>query len=183
MEWCKIEGFSNYSVSDNGMIRNDNSLKILKNRKAGAGYCKVTLCENKEHTDKYVHRIVADAFIPNIDNKPEINHIDGNKRNNSVNNLEWVTSSENKNHLYNYLDSSDLRRKYSLMRKGENNAAARKVIRIEDNKIYSTITEAANDIGVHRMCVSDVCRGIQKTSKGYHYTYFEEDAKDDNNNS
>ena len=69
------------------------------------------------------------------------------------------------------------------MRKGENNAAARKVIRIEDNKIYSTITESANDIGVHRMCVSDVCRGIQKTSKGYHYTYFEEDANNDNNNS
>ena len=174
MEWRIIDGFPNYSVSDCGKIRNNSTSKILACRKAGKGYLKVTLCQHYEHIDKYVHRLVAETFIPNVHGKTEINHIDGDKTNNSVNNLEWATRHENMNHLYNVLDSTDLRKRLGMSRKGGQNTAARKVVRIEDGKVYSCITDAARDIGVHRMCVSDVCRGVQKTTKGYHYKYLDD---------
>ena len=174
MEWRVIKDFPNYSVSEFGDIRNNETSKILAWRSSKKGYVQVVLCWHGEHKYKYVHRLVAEAFIPNSLNKPEVNHIDGNKKNNSVNNLEWVTSSENKNHLYNVLDSTDLRKRLGMSRKGEKNSGSRKVVRIEDGKVYSCITDAARDIGVHRMCVSDVCRGVQKTTKGYHYKYLDD---------
>lgn len=178
MEWRTIKGFPNYSVSDHGDIRNNTTSKILKGGSAGRGYRKVVLCQNGIHTTRYIHRIVADAFLPVSLDKPEINHIDGNKRNNSVENLERVTRKENMIHLYNCLDSTEIRRKMGVSRKGTKNGASRKIIRIEDGKIYPCISEAAKDIGVHRMCISDVCRGIQKTSKGYHYRYIGEGMVD-----
>lgn len=171
MEWRAVEGFPNYSVSDSGAIMNTVTGKTLKCRKAGNGYYKVTLCCNGKHTDQYVHRLVAETYIPNDLRKSEVNHIDGNKRNNTVSNLEWATRAENMQHLYNKLDSTEIRRRMGLSRRGKNNKASHRVMRIEDGKIYPCISDAAKDIGVHRMCVSDVCRGIQKTTKGYHYMY------------
>ncbi len=60
----------------------------------------VTYYENGKQTQQYVHRLIAKAFIPNPENKPEVNHIDGNTKNNNSNNLEWVTSQENTIHAY-----------------------------------------------------------------------------------
>ena len=171
MEWRVIKGFPNYSVSEQGDIRNNVTSRILTNRNSGKGYFKVTLCYCGKKVEKAVHRIVAETFIPNEFNKPEVNHIDGNKKNNSVNNLEWATRQENMRHLYYCLDSTEMRRKMGNSRRGERNGVSRKIIRIEDGKIYSCISDAAKDIGVHRMCVSDVCRGKQKTTGGYHYMY------------
>lgn len=65
------------------------------------GYMQVALSVNKKHACFKVHRLVAKAFIPNPENKPQVNHKDGNKLNNNVNNLEWVTCSENHSHAYN----------------------------------------------------------------------------------
>lgn len=74
--------------------------KILKLGKTTNGYLQTSLC--KKGIDKMykVHRLVAMAFIPNPENKPQVNHKDGNKQNNHIDNLEWVTSSENKIHAY-----------------------------------------------------------------------------------
>lgn len=70
---------------------------------SGSGYHSVCLC--KDNVKKYyrVHRLVAQAFIPNLDNKPEVNHKDGNRSNNRVDNLEWVTRSENETHAFRVL--------------------------------------------------------------------------------
>ena len=173
MEWRVIENFPTYSVSDNGGIKNNVTSKILAYRRAGQGYFKVTLCQNGKKVERYIHRIVAEAFIPNTLCKSEVNHIDGDKRNNSIGNIDWVTRGENMQHLYNCLDTFDMRRKMGLSRMGERNGASHKVVRVEDGKIYSCVTDAAKDIGVHRMCVSDVCRGKQKSTKGYHYVYLD----------
>jgi hypothetical protein len=89
-EFRKIEGYKNYSISNLGNVRNDKTNRILKagNNK---GY---KLCVLNRKTLS-VHRLVAIAFIPNPDNKQQIDHIDNNRSNNNVNNLRWSTSQEN----------------------------------------------------------------------------------------
>ena len=77
--------------------------KILKPFYNPKGYQLVRLYKNNHNYTKKIHRLVAKAFIPNLENKPQINHIDGNKKNNNVNNLEWVTNQENQTHRWNIL--------------------------------------------------------------------------------
>lgn len=72
--------------------------KILSQKKSTALYEQVVLSKNGAKKDYLTHRLVAETFIPNPENKPEVNHIDGNKKNNSLKNLEWVTRIENKEH-------------------------------------------------------------------------------------
>ena len=93
-EWVKINGFD-YSVSNHGEIRNDKTNRILRQTVSTSGYLFVHLFKGKKHM-KYVHRLVGEAFIPNPDNLPQIDHKDGNKQNNDVSNLRWVSISENR---------------------------------------------------------------------------------------
>ncbi|AMW61980.1 hypothetical protein DNAM5_236 [Bacillus phage Vinny] len=92
-----VENGANYSVSSDGEVRNDKTGRILKQGVA-RGYNIVVLFNNCRGKTLTVHKLVALAFIPNPLNKPQVNHKDGNKLNNSVNNLEWVTKSENQRH-------------------------------------------------------------------------------------
>jgi hypothetical protein len=88
---------TNYSISDNGEVRNDKTNKILSQR-TQQGYKHVTLSISKKSKSFRVHRLVAIAYIPNPENKPYVNHIDGCRSNNLVSNLEWCTPAENTNH-------------------------------------------------------------------------------------
>ena len=97
MKWKKIKGYPMYSVSNLGHIRNDKSKRILK--QSGARYCQVNLSNNGIYRI-LVHRIVALAFIKRKNKKLEVNHLDGNKRNNRVTNLQWLTKTENQLHAY-----------------------------------------------------------------------------------
>lgn len=93
--WKKIADFDNYSVSDKGRVRNDKTGRILKLNKLINGYEQVSLSKNCFVTCMLVHRLVANAFIQNPDNKPQVDHIDNCKINNCVENLRWVNQSEN----------------------------------------------------------------------------------------
>jgi len=96
-----IKGYENkYSISLNGDILNIRKNKLLKLTQDSNGYLRVTLTKNKKSILFSHHRLVAENFIPNPKNKPCINHVDGNKTNNSIGNLEWVTYSENHKHAY-----------------------------------------------------------------------------------
>ena len=70
----------------------------MKGYKTTYGYLVVKLCKNNIRSNKKIHRLVAQAFIPNPENKPQVNHIDEDKTNNMVSNLEWMTAKENTNH-------------------------------------------------------------------------------------
>ena len=113
MQWLPVKNFENlYEVSNTGLVRSIDRVLIVKgqwnrfvkgkllyqNTNKQVCYKQVNLWKNNQGKFLYVHRLVAEAFINNPENKPEVNHIDGNKHNNCVENLEWVTSSENSYH-------------------------------------------------------------------------------------
>lgn len=93
-----VENGVNYDVSNLGNIRNANSGKVLSPFTNHIGYRGIGLYLNGKSKKYLVHRLVAQAFIPNPDNKPEVNHLDGNKANAKLDNLEWATPSENQKH-------------------------------------------------------------------------------------
>lgn len=99
--WKTITEYESlYEVSSLGDIKSLRSGKILKKSKQTAGYLKVNLSYNGIVKRPLVHRVVAKYFIDNPDNKKTVNHKDGNKLNNNINNLEWSTYSENISHAY-----------------------------------------------------------------------------------
>ena len=113
MKWLPVKNYEGYyEVSESGEVRSvERVLSVTKqpSRKlkgkilyqttnVQVGYRQVSLWKNNIGTSLYVHRLLAEAFIPNPQNKPEVNHIDGNRQNNHISNLEWVTSGENSLH-------------------------------------------------------------------------------------
>jgi len=95
--WKDIEGYEGlYQVSNLGRVRSfhGDSEKIMK-QTLQKGYLRITLLKNKKQKRFLSHRLVAQAFIPNPENKPQVNHIDEDKTNNRVDNLNWMTSKEN----------------------------------------------------------------------------------------
>lgn len=98
-EWKDIKGYEGlYQVSNLGRVKRVKTGRILKPLKHTNGYSMVNLSKNNIVSTKKIHRLVAQAFKPNPENKAEVNHIDENKTNNMISNLEWVTRKENNNH-------------------------------------------------------------------------------------
>jgi len=96
-----IRGYENiYEINEKGIVRRVKDKKIIKQWIHKVGYPCVSLHKGKQKKNIYVHRLLAEHFIPNPENKLQVNHIDGNKQNNSLDNLEWVTPSENIQHAF-----------------------------------------------------------------------------------
>ena len=93
--WKTIEEFNSYSISSDGRVMNNETGRILKPMISTSGYYFVHLVKNRRKYTRYVHRLVGIAFIDNPLDRPQIDHLDGNKLNPAVSNLRWVTESEN----------------------------------------------------------------------------------------
>lgn len=169
-EWKNIEGYQNYSVSNLGNVRNDRTGRLLKPSKCGGyrSYYQVALYRGTHASRKciQVHRIVAETFIPNPYNFPEVNHIDGNGFNNCVSNLEWIGHKDNLIHAYKVLN-----KKVAI-----GDPFAKKIIRVEDGKIFNSITEAGEACGMKTGANISKClnRPNQQTAYGYHWKYADE---------
>ena len=96
--WKHVKGYDKYFVSSMGNVMNIKTGRILKPVDNGKGYIFVSLCSHGNSLTHLVHRLVAEAFIPNPKNKPEVNHRDEVKTNNLLGNLEWLTRTENNNY-------------------------------------------------------------------------------------
>ena len=93
--WKSIDGYANYEVSNFGRVRNAETEKIMKTSLRGGSYLRVVLSKNGVQKSYSVHRLVAQEFVNNPNNKPVADHIDGNPLNNNASNLRWADKSEN----------------------------------------------------------------------------------------
>lgn len=98
--WLKSKENSNYEINNYGEVRNRKTKRILKQETTYRGYKRVRFTINDDGRHKYVHRLVADTFFDGDHEGLDVNHIDGNKSNNFIGNLEWVTRSENIKHAF-----------------------------------------------------------------------------------
>lgn len=166
-EYRKIAGFP-YSVSDKGEVRNDRTGNFVKPILSNSGYYRVRLWDHGKNKNFFVHRLVAIAFVPNSNNKPEVNHIDGDKTNNVVANLEWVTGAENKRHCREVLGKVNRNPNLEAAHK-----ACKKIVKcIDTGDIYESITVAAKAIGVTPSSLSAHLIGLNKKCKGLTFEYY-----------
>lgn len=157
--WNDIIGFDGlYQVSNFGKVKSykRKNKTVLKESLSKKGYKRVILYKNNKQFYYSVHRLVATAFIPNPENKPHINHKDGNKLNNRVENLEWCNAKENVLHKY-----------YVL------NKQLKPVKCIETNEIFKSVKEAGLSKNIKPNNISCVCNKKPKynTAGGYHWEF------------
>jgi len=146
--------------------------KILKqNNLQTGGYCAVKFCINGSHINVKVHRLVAEAFIPNPYNKDQVNHIRGIKTDNRATELEWATASQNMSHSF----ALKLHRPGSVCQFGANNPRSKPVAQLSVHgeliKVHSGQNEAARITGVDQSMIWHCCKGKLKTAGGYKWKY------------
>lgn len=153
-KWAQI-GDTNYSVSSDGQVRNDITGRLLSLRTNNRGYYSVHLYKDGKDYTIPVHRLVAKAFIPNPEDLPQVNHVDGNKKNNRIDNLEWITNLENMRHAF----------RNGLI------PTASPIRCVETGETFISIGDAGRKTGIPSSCISDCLRGICRHAHGHHFEY------------
>lgn len=145
-----------YAITSCGRVWSYKRQAFLTPTQNTNGYWKVQLSKNGKTKNFLVHRLVAEAYIPNPDNLPIVNHMNENINTNHINNLEWCTYKYNSNY-------------------GTHLQKIRKKVKcVELNKVFDSMTEAAKELGLANCShISGCCRGERKTCGGYHWKYYE----------
>ena len=173
-QWKVIEDFDLYEISNTGKIRNQKG-KILKPTDNGKGYLKFTLKQDGRIKKKYIHRLVAAAFIPNPENKPFVNHIDNNPANNHVENLEWCTHQENMN----WMNKQNRAKRTPEWLENLHKAQEETYVGVigenikTGEKIYFSKLNDVKKAGFQPSCVCYCCKGNRGITqhKGYRWKY------------
>lgn len=159
----KILNFPRYEVTEEGDVYNQNGLK-LKQEKTRNGYLRVSLSDGKnKHKRMSVHRLVAEAFIPNPNNLPQVDHKNEIKTDNHVSNLRWVTPLENLEH--------------SRIIEKASKAKFTKIRCITTGEIFSSIKEACETYGLSHSNIVSCCNGRRNKCGGMEWEYVEERRK------
>ena len=182
-EWRDVVGYEGlYSVNDMGDIFSHITNKILKHSITPTGYHTVELFRRDGSKSKrlLIHRLVATAFLPNPNNCPQINHLDENKSNNAVSNLEWCTAKQNMNYgemakiRHTLIDYGNQKRKEIARKNGRR--VSRPVDQFDTNGNYissfDSIRDAERAFGVSNSHIAECCKGKRyKTVYGFIWKY------------
>lgn len=175
--WRSIAGYEGiYEISDHGNVKSLNynhtgKPKLLAPKVGRLGYVSVMLCKGGSNKNMSVHILVARAFIENPEAKTQVNHIDGDKQNNNVWNLEWVTPSENVQHSFKFLG----KRSPNKGRFGGLHYAAVPVSQYRLDGCFvqqwDCISDAARSVGCNPSQIINNIKGRTKTCHGYMWRY------------
>lgn len=172
-EWKDIEGYEGlYQISNDGIVRNQKTGKIKKDTNS-KGYRRVGLFKNSIGKWFAVHRLVAEAFIPNPDNLPVVNHKDEDKTNNKVENLEWCTVEYNNRY-------GTAPKRHGLTQRNRPDCSKQvEQYDLNDNlvKVYNSVSETRY-YGFCYSSVSKCCRGERKTHKKFKWCFKDAESKD-----
>lgn len=179
MRAYQIKDFAGYYITDTGSVYSRNYNPIMNpncrikklnttfNRKHYECIC---LTKNHKKYTKKIHRLVAETFIPNLENKPEVNHKNGIKADNRVKNLEWATAAENMQHAHKVLGIKSS----NFGKFGTDNHSSKPVKQIKNGKIiaiYGSMREAERKTKICSTGISACCKGKAKSAGGYQWKY------------
>lgn len=166
--WKDIEEYEGfYQISTLGRVKRVATGRILKNGKNRGGYLYVDLCKNGKRKNHKIHRLVAKAFIPNPENKPEVNHVDEDKTNNMVSNLEWSTRKENLNH------GTRNERVAKAISKIKSIPIIATNLKTGDSREFYGSRECARQLGLDQSHITKVLKGRYKQTGGFTFKYKE----------
>ena len=167
----KIDGFPDYYVTDGGDVYSwFDRIRKLKPKESKDGYFAVALYKDKKCKWKRINRLVAEAFIPNLDGKKEVNHKNGIKTDNRVENLEWTTRSENQK--YNFTNLGYVG--YLKGRFGKEHNNSKQILQIKNGIIIGSFWgsyEANRKTGINHGHIIDCCNGKRKMAGGCQWRY------------
>ena len=146
-----------YAITSCGKVWSYKSQMFLTPREHN-GYQRIALYKDGVAKDFLIHRLVAEAYIPNPENKPQVNHLDEIKTHNYISNLEWATAKENLN--------------YGTRSKRLGKNHCKSVYCVELDKTFESLKLAAEELGITQAGISMVCKGKRKTCGGYHWEYY-----------
>ena len=177
--WKDVDGYEGlYQVSNTGRVRSlsyrrHGFVKELVPKINNYGRLWFDLWKNGENTPMLAHRIVANAFIPNPNGYPQINHIDENPKNNNVENLEWCTAEENRaKYLANHKGERRPVKKYSNKYRRQDDREINQIsMEGEVVRVWENVQAVLHEKGWSAWSISECCRGKRKTAYGYFWRY------------